>query len=192
MNGSTARRILKCGYSVCSKELLCQPSTSRILFFGTVERNYRGVAPNQRNTLSLAPTRARQWNVNNSLVTLDYRCLSTTLPHCGQTALKPKSSDRGNSNKQKKDTEKKSTDSQVETQPKIETETENAIDKNEDAPQAEEKLSLTGKFKKMYKEYWYVLLPVHVFTSTFWFCGFYYLSTRWAIFEYFSFYSISS
>lgn len=28
----------------------------------------------------------------------------------------------------------------------------------------------------MYKEYWYVVLPVHCFTSVFWFGGFYYLA----------------
>lgn len=180
MNGSTAKIILKCGYSLCSKELLFQPNTSRILFFGTAERNYGSVAAKQRNTFILSPIGARRWNVHNSLVSLDYRCLSTTLPHCGQAALKPKSSDRGNSNKQKKDTDKKNADSQVKSQRKIDTETgtDNVVDKHEDVPQAEEKLTLTGRFKKMYKDYWYVLLPVHVFTSTFWFCGFYYLSTR--------------
>lgn len=42
----------------------------------------------------------------------------------------------------------------------------------------EEKLGLFARFKKMSKEYWYVLLPVHVLTSTVWFGGFYYLSMR--------------
>lgn len=42
----------------------------------------------------------------------------------------------------------------------------------------EEKLTLTARFKKMYKEYWYVLLPVHVATSSVWLGCFYYLSTR--------------
>lgn len=40
------------------------------------------------------------------------------------------------------------------------------------------KLGLFAKFKKMYKEYWYVLLPAHIVTSTVWFGSFYYLSTR--------------
>lgn len=39
-----------------------------------------------------------------------------------------------------------------------------------------EKLGLFARFKKMYKEYWYVLLPVHVVTSAGWLGGFYYLS----------------
>lgn len=39
-----------------------------------------------------------------------------------------------------------------------------------------EKLGLFARFKKMYKEYWYVLLPVHVVTSCGWLGGFYYLS----------------
>lgn len=42
----------------------------------------------------------------------------------------------------------------------------------------EKKLSLFQKFKQMYKEYWYVLIPVHVVTSIGWFGGFYYLAKR--------------
>lgn len=38
------------------------------------------------------------------------------------------------------------------------------------------KLGLFARFKKMYKEYWYVLVPVHCVTSVFWFGGFYYAS----------------
>lgn len=38
------------------------------------------------------------------------------------------------------------------------------------------KLGLIARFKKLTKEYWYVLVPVHVFTSCFWFGGFYYAS----------------
>nr|CAH7712212.1 unnamed protein product [Callosobruchus chinensis] len=37
-----------------------------------------------------------------------------------------------------------------------------------------EKLTLFQKFKKMYRDYWYVLVPVHLVTSAFWFGGFYY------------------
>lgn len=36
------------------------------------------------------------------------------------------------------------------------------------------KLSLIQKFKQMYKQYWYVLIPVHCFTSVFWAGGFYF------------------
>jgi len=39
----------------------------------------------------------------------------------------------------------------------------------------EEKLTLGKKFKKMLKNYWYVLVPVHVATSVVWFGGFYVL-----------------
>ncbi|XP_058812461.1 uncharacterized protein C18orf19 homolog A [Topomyia yanbarensis] len=39
------------------------------------------------------------------------------------------------------------------------------------------KLGLVARFRKMYKEYWYVLVPVHCITSVFWFGGFYYAST---------------
>lgn len=38
------------------------------------------------------------------------------------------------------------------------------------------KLGLFARFKLMYKQYWYVLIPVHVITSVGWFAGFYYLS----------------
>lgn len=40
------------------------------------------------------------------------------------------------------------------------------------------KLTLFQKFKFMWKNYWYVLVPVHVVTSVFWFGGFYYLAAR--------------
>jgi len=38
------------------------------------------------------------------------------------------------------------------------------------------KLTIFQKFKKMYKEYWYVLVPVHLITSSFWIGGFYYMA----------------
>lgn len=41
-----------------------------------------------------------------------------------------------------------------------------------------EKLGIVAKFKLMYKQYWYVLMPVHLVTSTGWLIGFYYLSKR--------------
>lgn len=40
----------------------------------------------------------------------------------------------------------------------------------------EKKPSLYQRFKLMYKEYWYVLLPVHIVTSACWLGGFYYLA----------------
>ncbi|PSN50629.1 hypothetical protein C0J52_15144 [Blattella germanica] len=40
----------------------------------------------------------------------------------------------------------------------------------------EEKLTLFQKFKQMYRDYWYVLVPVHLVTSLGWFAGFYYLA----------------
>jgi len=39
----------------------------------------------------------------------------------------------------------------------------------------EEKVSIVKKFKQMFKDYWYVLVPVHCFTSVFWFGGFYFM-----------------
>lgn len=40
------------------------------------------------------------------------------------------------------------------------------------------KLGLFARFKKMAKDYWYVLLPVHVASSSLWLVGFYYISKR--------------
>lgn len=42
----------------------------------------------------------------------------------------------------------------------------------------EKKLTIFQRFKLMYKEYWYVLLPVHVATSACWLGGFYYMAIR--------------
>merc|ERR1712096_494124 len=38
---------------------------------------------------------------------------------------------------------------------------------------APEKTGIVKKFKQMFKDYWYVLVPVHVATSIVWFGGFY-------------------
>lgn len=40
------------------------------------------------------------------------------------------------------------------------------------------KLGLFARFKKMAKDYWYVLIPVHVATSAVWLGAFYYTSKR--------------
>jgi hypothetical protein len=47
---------------------------------------------------------------------------------------------------------------------------------DEKEAQDEKPLGLVAKFKKMAKEYWYVLIPVHIITSCCWFGGFYYAS----------------
>lgn len=39
-------------------------------------------------------------------------------------------------------------------------------------------LGIIARFRAMYKQYWYVMVPVHVITSTGWLMGFYYLSKR--------------
>lgn len=46
--------------------------------------------------------------------------------------------------------------------------------KPEETP--EKKLSLYQRFKHMYRDYWYVLVPVHLVTSAGWFGCFYYLA----------------
>lgn len=42
-------------------------------------------------------------------------------------------------------------------------------------------LSLYQRFKKMWRQYWYVLIPVHLVTSVGWIGSFYYLSVRLAL-----------
>lgn len=49
----------------------------------------------------------------------------------------------------------------------------------DDHEEKEKKLTLFQKFKKMYKEYWYVLVPVHLITSAGWFGSFYYMAKRY-------------
>lgn len=43
------------------------------------------------------------------------------------------------------------------------------------------KLGLFARFKKMAKDYWYVLIPVHVATSCVWLGAFYYTSKRYEL-----------
>lgn len=180
MNGQTVRKLLRCGYSVYSKDRSVPWMSSRILYNQTARRDYCtswSMQQQQKNTFLSPANGNRHWNVNCVSVN-DLRNLSTSLPHNGQTALKPKSPEHENGKKQSK--ARPITGDKVETQSKIDKEADNAVENTETVPQTEEKLTLTAKFKKMYKEYWYVLLPVHVVTSTFWLGGFYYLSTRYA------------
>lgn len=188
------RQFVKCGYSLCTKHLYIQPSTSRILYNCTLDKSY-GTSkslqthPHPHYSIVLGPLHAKQWTHNNgynNLVTVNHRYYFTTLPHRGQTVLKPKSPEL-NDNKRRlsKDKEKISATNKIESKTTKNDAEETAAEKAAakqpelaDVQEIEEKLSLTAKFKKMYKDYWYVLLPVHIFTSTFWFAGFYYMSTR--------------
>ncbi|KAG0710632.1 Retrovirus-related Pol polyprotein from transposon RE1 [Chionoecetes opilio] len=43
---------------------------------------------------------------------------------------------------------------------------------------AEEKLSIVQKFKLLYKQYWYVLIPVHIVTSIVWYGSFFIAAKR--------------
>lgn len=52
----------------------------------------------------------------------------------------------------------------------------NEVEKNKSEP--EKKVGLYQKMKQMFKEYWYVIVPVHVITSTIWYGSFYYLVKR--------------
>lgn len=53
---------------------------------------------------------------------------------------------------------------------------------NSTAPAA--KASLFQRFKQMYKDYWYVLIPVHVVTSVFWTGGFYFAVKRYTLIQF--------
>lgn len=126
--------------------------------------------------------RYRCWNLDDSLVYSNYRTISTTFIHNSPLALKQKSNSDDN-NKKTSDRkpnikiEKQESQSNVDTKGSEKTENSNQDDVV--PPEKEEKLSMTARFRKMYKEYWYVLLPVHIVTSSCWFGGFYYLSTRY-------------
>lgn len=174
MNAS--RGLLKYGYSLCSKDLFVHPGTSRILYNCILERNYSVPRSNKTVTNLPQPIAFRQLSVNSSLVALNHRYFSTSIRFNNQVALKSKSPDHKEDEQKETKRADKSTDGRkVESQPndKIEHATESVKESGE-------KLSLTAKFKKMYKEYWYVLLPVHVVTSCFWFGSFYYLSSRYS------------
>jgi hypothetical protein len=53
-----------------------------------------------------------------------------------------------------------------------------------ESPEATTKLTLFQRFKQMYKDYWYVLIPVHVVTSVGWFGTFYFAVKRYAHLEF--------
>lgn len=42
----------------------------------------------------------------------------------------------------------------------------------------ESKPGLIARFKQMYRDYWYVLVPVHLVTSIGWLSAFYYMAKR--------------
>lgn len=52
------------------------------------------------------------------------------------------------------------------------------IDSGDESKEKEKKLSIFKRFKQLYRDYWYVLVPVHLVTSAGWFGGFYYLAKR--------------
>lgn len=58
------------------------------------------------------------------------------------------------------------------------TETEKEVPASVTAGEEFANLGLIARFKKMYKEYWYVLVPVHLATSAVWLGTFYYASKR--------------
>lgn len=173
---------------ICTRNMVMLPSINRSFHNGTLHRSYgttRLTQIHQQYSIVFGSiTQPTQWKQHeyNFLRINNHRYFSTTLPSNGQTALKPKSPQPNDKRRESKDkNEPKIAANKVEQQSKNdveETATEKSAETIDADVQNEEKLSLTAKFKKMYKEYWYVLLPVHIFTSTFWFAGFYYMSTR--------------
>lgn len=91
---------------------------------------------------------------------------------CGWKYFCSSSSSRSSSSSSQKNFDNKSTSSS----------SSDAPDKNTEIPVTSgeefENLGLIARFKKMYKEYWYVLVPVHLATSAVWFGSFYYASKR--------------
>lgn len=79
----------------------------------------------------------------------------------GQKATKDKTKDETQTGKDDKKTEDGSLD-----------------DPNLVAFEEGKKLGLFARFKKMAKDYWYVLFPVHIVTSGIWLGAFYYTSKR--------------
>lgn len=103
------------------------------------------------------------------------RCFSTTDNNKNQTELKSKPQVENIRDLHNNENQTKFQEAPV----KIETKKQdNQDEKPSVKTQLEQKISLTAKFKKMWKDYWYVLLPVHLVTSSLWLGGLYYLSTR--------------
>lgn len=191
MNGSTVRRFLRHGYLFCMKDPFIQPRTSQILYNYSLKCSY-GLSKilqshqHQQFSFVLGSMPFKQWKPHeNSLTSIDHQYFSTNVPLHGQIVLKPKSPEPNDKRREPKDKDKTiAAANKIEHQPKptdvktTSAEKTAAVEQPECDVQSDEKLSLTAKLKKMYKAYWYVLLPVHIFTSTFWFAGFYYMSTR--------------
>jgi hypothetical protein len=78
-----------------------------------------------------------------------------------------------NSSLKKQLGDNKSKDKSLSDEPKKQN-----LDEVNSALEEYSKLGLVARFKKMAKEYWYVLIPVHVVTSSIWLGSFYYASTR--------------
>ncbi|XP_023242423.1 protein FAM210A-like [Centruroides sculpturatus] len=64
----------------------------------------------------------------------------------------------------------------LENKPKHKLEKEEELAENANEEKEEKKMSLVQRYKTMLKEYWYVLIPVHVATSLVWFGSFYYVA----------------
>lgn len=144
------------------------PNSTRLWTAGCIDRNSE--SNDKRNWV----------NLNRNLSVDLVRQFSTSANHKNQSEfkLKPKKNEGFKANKD--EIHGKTED--FGNQSKTESSTGENEKRNEkehlETEGVEEKLSMTAKFKKMYKEYWYVLLPVHIATSSIWLGGFYYLSTR--------------
>lgn len=190
MNICTIRNSIRCLWSVHSKSFQFYQSANRLSF------NQCSIAANQYASWSAQINNKTErlhrnhvychWPLNN-LDCYGSRNFITTIKSNSQAALKAKSLDGTNVSRKISSTDGKTQTKNgkksVEQTKSPEASPSSTQPASDDAPkpesdEPEEKLSLTAKFKKMYKEYWYVLLPVHIVTSCVWMGGFYYLSTR--------------
>lgn len=199
MNIITIRSSLKCLQSLQSKDYFFYQNVKKILSSPRlIATNQYSSWSAQINSIDRKTQRKYAYNhrIDSNVIVYINRNFTTTIKNSSQVALKPKSSD--GKNKSKKSATKDETNNaqaKNENQSKVEeksnenekqTDTQTtATSSSTDDPvktqpiETEKKLSLTAKFKKMYKEYWYVLVPVHLVTSAAWMGGFYYLSTRY-------------
>lgn len=176
MNGRVVRSLLKCvTFSnthksiVRSSQISWIPQTNRALYsVWSVHNDHRYRCNN------LLPAHRKYFP--NGLVDSQYRTISTTFAQYGQSKplLRPNALD----NKEHKAAQRKeSVDKTEETSPKEQS--DKILDKPSGSTAANtEPTTITQRFKKMYKDYWYILLPVHVSLSCVWMGGLYYLSSR--------------
>lgn len=176
MNGRVVRNLLKCvTFSnthksiVRSSQISWIPQTNRALYsIWSVHNDHRYRCNN------FLPAHRKYFA--NGLVGSQYRTISTTIAQYGQS--KPQLRPNAPDNRKHIATQRKgSVDKTEETSP--EEQTSKIEEKPIQSTAADnEPTTLTQRFKQMYKDYWYILLPVHMSLSCLWMGSLYYLSSR--------------